>query len=145
MLYLFKVENPIGGNIEMIISADNKDTAISLLLKELNHTKHSFLKTTEKEFNYILKRFESEKDYFIRKGNEKCLCVGNFNFSYNDYLSDKEKFKETFFKEHKNYYYQPKRSLSYNLDHHIFKIINLSEVDDNKNKVINKTFIYCGR
>lgn len=146
MIYLFKIENPRGDNIELIISSSDQTSAISLLYKELKHFSGSFFNKAQSELRYILSRFKNEKETLLKNKFNKRFCVGDFNFSYNDYLSDPTKFRETFLNEYKNYYYRKDFSLEYNLDHQIFDIINLSEQDlNNKNTVLNKTFIYCGR
>lgn len=146
MVFLFKIENPRGDNIELLISAENKELAISLLYKELKHFSGSFLNKAQSELKYILSRFKNEKETLLKNKLNKQFSVGNFDFSYNDYLSDPNKFKENFLNEYISYYYRKDFSLEYNLDHQIFEIRNLSEEDlNNKNKVLNKTFIYCGR
>lgn len=44
MIYLIKVDNPYGDNIEMIISANNESKAKQLFKKELKHKYNNFTK-----------------------------------------------------------------------------------------------------
>ena len=161
MIYLIKVGNPRGDDIEMIISAKDKSKAVKILKKELKHDYNTFSKCALYEYKYILNQLK-EQYKFVQKAIKershymsreditadldiKCYIVGNFDFSYNDYKNNPEKFEQDILNAYEEYYYREGYSLEYHLDNDIFEIINLLELAlEKKAKVLNKTYIYHG-
>ena len=165
MIYLIKVGNPRGDDIEMIISAKDESKAVKILKKELKHQDYNtFSKSALREYKYILKQLKEQyisvqkaikerSSYRSREDitadlDRKRYCVGDFYFSYNDYKNNPGKFEKDILNAYEEYYYREGYSLEYHLDNDIFEIINLSELalerGANVTKVLNKTFIYHG-
>ena len=152
MLFLLKIEDPYGDNIEMIIAAKDKGTAVKLFKKKLGYSKtnnfgehfcKSMLKEYKSEYKDVLKRTKNcsdeTKEYYL---NKECYCIGDFKFSLID--TTKETFYEKLLKSYKDYYYRENYSLEYHLNHDIFEVINLNELDSG-NSILNFTSIYHGR
>ena len=66
MIYLIKVGNPRGDDIEMIISAKDKSKAVKILKKELKHDYNTFSKCALYQYKYILNQLK-EQYKFVQK------------------------------------------------------------------------------
>ena len=151
MLFLIKIEDPYGDNIEMILTAKNKENAVELFKKKLGSKSKkgfgtvycmSLVKEYKSEYKKMTKSTydnDETRNYYLNKKN---YCIGDYSYCLSEAVA--VDFYENALKAYTDYYYREGYSLKYHLDHNIFEVIDLTKLDSG-NKILNITSVYRGR